>query len=236
MSTKSPIPWTNLRQNATSSLKMVLFKDDHRQKCEFVLKIARFQGRTSQMVRAPPAECTISAGYRTCGQGRLDQRAAQPSRLLPGASKQLARYDCVMCWLSMLYDFWLCQEPSPDDRLGTPWFYNVLIVSTMRPRGVPTPDVPRCQPSCVPCPQTQHVEHQSFADYAFGIQAERIMCKLLIVSEMQDEGLLSCVCLQVRECALRFCLSPKLSIFDILNKQKAWQHSERYRKIGRLVL
>ena len=33
--------------------------------------------------KAPSAEYTISADYRSRGYGRLDQRAAQPSRLLP---------------------------------------------------------------------------------------------------------------------------------------------------------
>ena len=40
-------------------------------------------------VKAPPAECTISSGYRTGGHGRLDQRATQPSRLLPNSLTEL---------------------------------------------------------------------------------------------------------------------------------------------------
>ena len=61
LSTKCTIPWTNLRQMRNLVLKNGLFKDDHGQKCEFVLKIDDFKdelhrqaGHHRRNVRYPP--------------------------------------------------------------------------------------------------------------------------------------------------------------------------------------
>ena len=58
--------------SANSSLKMVLFKDDHGQKCEFVLKIGdfkdehlRWSGHHRRNVRYPPVTGRAGKGGST---------------------------------------------------------------------------------------------------------------------------------------------------------------------------